>query len=208
VLSDNELHSIWRACERRLAFDDKACGGFKTTMPDIVKMPRQFAAIVQLLILTGARRGEIAALQADYISNDVCTLPSTLTKNKREHQFPVGPLALSVLAEAMNGGIGTLFPARGANTKPFSGWSKSKAALDKLSGVSGYCLHDLRRTFATRLAELGVAPHVIERLLNHVTGTVSGVAAVYNRASYLAEMRAAIEVWEAYLREKILCCTA
>jgi integrase len=109
----------------------------------------------------------------------------------------------------MNGGSGTLFPARGTNSsKPFSGWSKSKAALDKLSAVSDWTLHDLRRTFATRLAELGVAPHVIERLLNHVTGTVSGVAAVYNRASYLAEMRAAIEVWEAYLREKILCCTA
>jgi hypothetical protein len=55
---------------------------------------------------------------------------------------------------------------------------------------------------------MAVAPHVIERLLNHITGTVSGVSAVYNRASYMAEMRAAIEQWETYIEEKILCCTA
>jgi integrase len=222
VLTDAELQCIWRACEQRIAFDDETCGAFQTTIPDIVKLPRPFASIVQLLILTGMRRGEIAALRADYFQSNgkhwsydpansspldlTCTLPSTLTKNKREHQFPVGPLALSALAEAMNGGSGILFPARGTNrSKPFSGWSKSKVALDELSGVSGWTLHDCRRTFATRLAELSVAPHVIERLLNHITGTVSGVAAVYNRATYMAEMRAAIELWERYLEEKVIC---
>jgi integrase len=175
-------------------------------MPDIVKLPRTFAAIVQLLVLTGQRRGEIAALRADYISNDLCTLPATLTKNKREHAFPIGTAASSILSTPLAGSSnGLLFPARGQPSRPFNGWSKSKVALDKLSGVSDWTLHDLRRTFATRLAELGVAPHVIERLLNHVTGTVSGVAAVYNRASYIAEMRAAIELWERYLEEKILC---
>jgi integrase len=210
VLSDDELHSIWRACEQRIAFDDEACGGFKTTMPDIVKMPRQFAAIVQLLILTGARRGEIAGLRADYVSNDTCTLPSALTKNKREHTFPLSETTSSLLSTALQPPRTSelLFPARGSFTRPFNGWSKSKVALDELSGVSGWTLHDLRRTFATRLAELAVAPHVIERLLNHVTGTVSGVAAVYNRASYMAEMRAAIDLWDAYVREKISCCAA
>jgi integrase len=208
VLKEAELQSIWRACEQRLAFDDRACGGFQTTMPDIVKLPRTFAAIVQLLILTGQRRGEIAALRADYISNGVCTLPSTLTKNGREHSLPLGSFAISIVsAAAQSSRSGLLFPARGSPSA-FNGWSKSKVALDKLSGVSGYCLHDLRRTFATRLAELGVAPHVVERLLNHVTGTVSGVAAVYNRASYMAEMRAAIELWERYFQEKVLCRAA
>ncbi|WP_416194085.1 tyrosine-type recombinase/integrase [Nitrobacter sp. TKz-YC01] len=205
VLTDAELQSIWRACERRLAFDDGACGGFQTTIPDTVTMPRQFATIVQLLLLTGQRRGEIAALRADYISNDVCTLPSTLTKNGREHSLPLGSFAISIVsAAAQISQSGLLFRARGAQSA-FNGWSKSKAALDKLSAVSDWTLHDLRRTFATRLAELGVAPHVIERLLNHVTGTVSGVAAVYNRASYMAEMRAAIELWERYLEEKVMC---
>lgn len=214
VLTDAELQSIWRACERRLAFDDEACGRFQTTMPEIVKLPRTFAAIVQLLLLTGQRRGEIAALRADYISNDTCTLPSTLTKNKREHTFPIGSLTATLLSSALPTSLTPsksetlLFPARGSSSSPFNGWSKSKAALDRLSGVSGWTLHDARRTFATRLAELAVSPHVIERLLNHVTGTVSGVAAVYNRATYMAEMRAAIELWERYLQEKILCCTA
>jgi integrase len=221
VLSDAELQSIWRACERRIAFDDEMCGGFQATMPDIVTMPRPFASIVQLLILTGQRRGEIAALRADYISNYVCTLPSTLTKNKREHSFPIASLSVDLLSPLLksrsqqtDSSLSSspqftsqfLFPARGSNLKPFNGWSKSKAALDELSGVSDWTLHDLRRTFATRLAELGVAPHVIERLLNHVTGTVSGVAAVYNRASYMSEMRAAIELWERYLQKKVLCC--
>jgi integrase len=68
--------------------------------------------------------------------------------------------------------------------------------LDQLSGVSGWTLHDLRRIVATRLVEMGIAPHVIERLLNHVTGTISGIAAVYNRARYLDEMRD-IEKWDA-----------
>jgi integrase len=62
-------------------------------------------------------------------------------------------------------------------------------------------LHDLRRTFATNLAQLGVAPHVIERLLNHVTGQISGVAAIYNRAKYFDEMAQAMQQWEARLAE-------
>jgi Phage integrase family len=57
--------------------------------------------------------------------------------------------------------------------------------LDALSGIADWTLHDLRRTFATRLAEMGVAPHVIERMLNHITGTLSPLALVYNKAKYL-----------------------
>jgi len=213
VLTDAELQSIWRACRQRIAFDDEACGGFQTTMPEIVKLPRPFAAIVKLLILTGQRRGEIAALRAEFLSpnfsasnSNQCTitLPAALTKNKREHIFPLGCLATSFLSSGSHS-PSLFFSARGKPNAPFNGWSKSKAALDELSGVSGWTLHDLRRTFATRLAELAVAPHVIERLLNHVTGTVSGVAAVYNRATYMAEMRTAIELWEHYLQEKAIC---
>jgi len=69
--------------------------------------------------------------------------------------------------------------------------------LDTLSGVADWTLHDLRRTFATRLAEMGVAPHVVERLLNHVTGSLSPIALVYNKAKYLEEMREAMNTWEA-----------
>jgi integrase len=98
-----------------------------------------------------------------------------------------------------------LFPSRWHNDQPFSGWSKYKA--DMKDGVAGWTLHDLRRTFATRLAEMKVLPHVIERLLNHkmggisnkTDGIVSAVAEVYNRATYLPEMREAITRWEAHI---------
>lgn len=210
VLSDTELQLIWRACEQ--TGECSGLGAARTRAiqdsPAPPHLPANFATIVKLLILTGQRRGEIAALRTDYLSNDLCTLPPSLTKNKREHTFPLSELAQKLLSAYLSSGTSPtmLFPARG-KTSQFNGWSKSKAALDKLSGVSDWTLHDIRRTFATRLAELGVAPHIIERLLNHISGTVSGVAAIYNRAQYLAEMRTAIELWEAYLQKNV-CCTA
>jgi integrase len=176
VLSDTEIQSIWAATDE----------------------PTTFNTIVRLLLLTGQRRGEIAALQISWITNDHIVLPKEICKNSREHTFPTGQLASSLL-KASDTNSGLLFPARGMPTKPFNGWSKSKATLDKASGVSGWTLHDLRRTFATRLAEQGTPPHVIERLLNHVSGQISGVSAIYNRASYLPEMREALEKWEKYL---------
>jgi len=91
-----------------------------------------------------------------------------------------------------------LFPARGRDT-PFNGWSKAKAALDKLAGVADWTLHDLRRTFATNMAQLGTPPHVVEKLLNHRTGTISGVAAIYNRYQFMDEMRQAIEKYDHHL---------
>ena len=156
-----------------------------------------FGGIVKPLILTGQRRGETAALQSSWIKADTITLPKEITKNGREHTFPIGTMAASILAEHSTSG--SLFLARWKQTN-FSGWSKSKAALDKLSGVSGWTLHDLRRTFATNLAALGTPIHVTERLLNHVSGTQSGIVAVYQRHSYMPEMRKAVEAWERHLR--------
>ena len=80
---------------------------------------------------------------------------------------------------------------------PFGHWHQTNRTkqLYRLSGTSGWTIHDLRRTAATGMAELGVQPHVIERILAHSTGTISGVAARYNRAAYLAEMREALETW-------------
>jgi integrase len=172
VLTEDELKAVWTASD--------GCG--------------TFGAITKLLILTGQRRGEIAALQSSWINEHSITFPKEITKNGREHILPVGKWATSIVVPLRADGL--LFPARGSISKPFNGWSKSKAALDKASGVSDWTLHDLRRTFATRLADMGIAPHVIERMLNHVSGTISGVAAVYNRARYMNEMRAAIDEWE------------
>lgn len=176
VLSEAEIRSVWSAAETQ---------GYP------------HGTIVQLLILTGQRRGEIGALRWEHIAEKehAIIFPAALTKNGREHRIPYGALVARLL-EYIPGEFDLLFPARGKPKKPFNGWSKSKASLDRISGVNGWTLHDLRRTFATNLAALGVAPHVTERLLNHVSGTISGVAAIYNRHAYIEEMREAIRRWE------------
>ena len=92
-----------------------------------------------------------------------------------------------------------VFPARGNDQSTISGFSRAKARLDQVAGVNDWTLHDLRRTAATQMARLGTAPHVIERILNHVSGSFGGVAGVYNRHSYLDEMREALENWGAWL---------
>lgn len=174
VLNDDELRRVWIASDK--------CG--------------TFGVIVKLLILTGQRRGETAALQSSWISSDTITLPKEITKNGRQHLFPIGAISASLLAGRATSG--ELFLSRWKQTK-FSGWSKSKAQLDRLSGVLGWTLHDLRRTFATNLAALGTPIHVTERLLNHVSGTQAGIVAVYQRHSYMLEMRKAVEAWERHL---------
>jgi integrase len=85
----------------------------------------------------------------------------------------------------------------------FEHWGKAKRKFDVLCPIAPWALHDLRRTLSTGLAELSVAPHVIERLLNHAGGTISSVAAIYNRFKYQDEMREAIKLWEARLHELI-----
>jgi integrase len=183
VLSDDELKNIWHACSDETS-----------------ELPQHFRTIVKLLMLTGQRRGEIAALHPDYIDlhQGTTCLPSHLVKNSREHLFPISALAVELLSKALQHApdTGFIFPARGNANASFSGWSKSKVALDKLSGVTGWTLHDLRRTYASKMAALGVAPHVIERLLNHVSGTISGVAAIYNRHHFMPEMKEAVEKYE------------
>jgi integrase len=192
ILSDGEIKSIWRACGP----ETLPSRGLKTVEPDL---PASFATIVKLLILTGMRRSECAAIRKEYIKDNLLTLPPTLTKNGREHSIPLTGIALNLLPNSTNG---YLLSAK--NDRPFAGWSKAKSLLDNVSGVSGWTLHDIRRTVATRLAEMGVAPHVIERLLNHTTGQISGVAAIYNRARYLDEMRQALELWENHLTRAFL----
>jgi integrase len=184
VLSDHELKRVWTAAK---------------------EMNGSFGTIVRLLILTGQRRGEIAALQKLWINLDdsTITLPAEITKNRREHTFPIGSISQSILTSRLHKDTPSfLFLARNSNTsspKSFSGWSKSKALLDKMSGVQEWTLHDLRRTCASQLAALGVQLPVIERLLNHVSGSFGGIVAVYQRHSFMPEMRSAIEKWEAHL---------
>ena len=195
VLTDAELKAIWDACCR--AEQTIASSGPPP-------LPTHFPQIVKLLILTGQRRGEIAALQADHCeikstAEAAITLPPTLTKNKRAHCFPIGPMARGLLFPIIDqASDAMLFPARGKPERPFNGWSKGKSSLDELSGVSGWTLHDLRRTFRTNLSKLGIAPHIAERLVNHVSAR-SEMELVYDQHTYLPEMKDAIERWERQL---------
>jgi integrase len=174
-----------------------------------------YSCIVALLILTGQRRIEVASLRRGWCNQTdrLIILPETITKNKLEHTFPYGPLVEGLLQRRSNFmEDDRYFPpyrthVRGKPTTTYAGWSKDKKAFDKRCGVSNWTLHDLRRTFATRLAELGVLPHIVERLLNHRLGSIktdsvlTDVAEVYNLAKYLPEMRDAIAVWEQKLSD-------
>ena len=148
-----------------------------------------FGAIIRICILTGQRRGEVSQTQPEWIDASVrdapvIIFPGTITKNGREHRLPLTRATLDLFANSP----GT-----------FNGWSKSKKRLDDASGTTGWTIHDLRRTFATNYAKLGIQPHVIERILNHATGTISGIAAVYNRHHFQDEMRQALQTHEQWL---------
>ena len=166
-----------------------------------------FHLIVALLLLTGQRRGEIAALQWSWIDFEkmLVTLPATLTKNKREHIFPIGEDALRLIAHIPRSGR-YLFPAARDRSKEkpatiFNGWGKSKDAFDHELDIPPWSLHDLRRTFRTKWAELGIPRDVAEKYINHVSGVHSGIEAVYNLHHYLPEMRAATAKWEEFLKD-------
>jgi integrase len=161
ILSPDELKAIWKALE-----DDT------------------FSTIIRLCILTGCRRGEIQHLT---LQGDIATVPAEYSKNRREHNFPVGKLTASYLGKDLT----------------FNGWGKCKARLDKASGVTGYTIHDIRRTFASLHAEIGTPVHVVEKLLNHVSGTFAGVTGTYNRYSYMDEMREAVDKYEQFLRKLV-----
>lgn len=147
-----------------------------------------YSTIVKLCLLTGQRRSEVASIEPDWIHDDLLTLPATITKNKRRHTIPVSDQVKALLVDTPFGKHG-----------PWNGWANGKRRIDQAVRIPHWTLHDLRRTFSTLMAEIGTPIHITERLLNHVSGTVSGVASVYNRYSYLDEMRAAQHNYERHL---------
>lgn len=155
-----------------------------------------YGPIIQLLILTAQRRNEVAGMRWSEIdlAAGEWSLAADRTKSARRHVVPLSAVAIGVIRGLPNLHDDLLFPARGRDDI-VSGFSKWKVQIDKLSGVDDWRVHDLRRSTATGMARLGVAPHVIERLLNHTRGTFGGVAGVYNRFGYLPEIRAALEQW-------------
>ncbi|HXX52021.1 MAG TPA: site-specific integrase [Xanthobacteraceae bacterium] len=164
----------------------------------------QFGDILRLLILTAQRRDEIGWLQWGEVDlrRGMIVLRPERTKNHRLYELPLSRQAQAILSrQPRRKGRDFIF---GIGKGGYSGWSDCKARLDeaiqakrgpKAKPMPGWRLHDLRRTAATEMAELGTQPHIIEAILNHVSGHKAAVAGIYNRAKYLDPMRDALQRW-------------
>jgi integrase len=177
VLSDVELTAIWRACQ-----------------------DNDHGRIVRLMILLGARRQEVGGMGWSEIDTErgVWVLPTNRSKNKRAHSSPLMPMAREIIEGVPHMVSRDLLFGVRAGTG-FSAWDKGKQALDARSGVANWVLHDIRRTLSTRLHDLGVAPHVVEQILNH-QGHRGQVGGTYNKSFYEREVRAALALWEDHIR--------
>ncbi|MDQ0316426.1 tyrosine-type recombinase/integrase [Amorphus orientalis] len=144
---------------------------------------KPFSDIVKLLILTGQRKGQIARFDTEWIKGDTIHFPASVMKQGKVHTIPYGEVTEPYLQEFS-----------------FNSWSKAKERLDKQTGVTDWVLHDLRRTFATVHARLGTPIHIVEALLAHYSGQISGVTAIYVRHDFLKEQRAAVQEYESFIR--------
>jgi integrase len=171
-LSDDEIKIVWDS-----AGDD------------------DYGSIVRLLILTGQRRDEISELHWNEVKLDLnmISLPSERVKNDQEHDIPMSPAVRSIIA-ARSRNDGLVFA-------PITSWSRRKLRLDAAitekfgNPLVPWTLHDLRRSCATGMADMGIQPHVVEAVLNHISGSKRGVAGVYNRSTYAPEKKAALNKW-------------
>ena len=161
------------------------------------KIGGAYGGIVQLLALTGQRREEVAGLAWEELdlANRIWTIPKSRSKNAKAHIVHLSDQSLALLTRTDRPGA-LIFSL---SSRSFGAFSRAKRLLDQLSGVTEWRLHDLRRTCVSGMARLGVAPHVADKILNHQSGTISGVAAVYQRHEFLAERREALERWGAHV---------
>ena len=175
VLSDAEIKLFWQACDAE---------------------GEPFGNILKLLLLSAQRLNEIAAMQYAELYDGALNLSAARTKNKRPHVVPLSTQAQALIPDGDNGFVFTT-----TGHSPVSGGSTLKARIDKqmakLAGseIPAWVFHDLRRTAVTGMNEIGVAPHIVEQVVNHVSGHRSGVAGTYNHAQLLPERRAALQKW-------------
>jgi integrase len=170
LLTQDELRTLWRA----LGNDE-------------------FSNIVRLLLLTGQRRNEIGKLawaEVDLVRKMIVLAPAR-TKNSRQHELPLSTQALAIIEGLpRRNSSDFLFAQRG-----FTNWDGAKQELDARLGIAPWRIHDLRRTCATGMGELGILPHVVEQALNHVSGAKAGVAGTYNRSKMIDAVRQGLQTW-------------
>ena len=182
ALDDWELKLLWKAADAEDSW--------------------QFGALVKLLILTGQRRSEVGEMRRGEIdvNQKTWTIPSERAKNKKVHEVPLSTAAMAVIEKLPNIKGDLVFTTTGKT--PVSGFTRAKDRLSSAvakaaapKDVEDWTIHDLRRTAASGMARLAQPVHVVEAVLNHKSGTIRGVAAIYNRYSYADEKRAALEAW-------------
>ncbi len=185
VLSDNELRIVWLAAE---------------------KIDGVFGAFVQLLMLLGQRRNETAGIAVGEVDVATWTIPASRAKNDVAHDVPLSPVAQRILAKLKRDAG---FYLSTDNKHPISGFSKLKKLVDDeclkrdTVEIPPWTFHDLRRSVSTGMGGLGVDPHIIEAVLNHQTGVISGIAGTYNRHTYGPEKAAALAKWSKHLEHVI-----
>jgi integrase len=174
VLIDAEIVAVWKACEHG-----------------------PYSAAMRLLLLTGARKEEISRLKWSEIDSDTIKLDGGRTKNGKPHTIPLSHAARAVLKNMVLTGDCVFSVDNGKS--PITGWTHAKARIDALANIAPWRIHDLRRTVATGLQKLSVNLQTIEAVLGHVGGSRSGIVGVYQRHSFDAEKRAALEAWGAHV---------
>jgi integrase len=192
VLSDEELAKVWFAA-------------------DGISYP--FGPAIRLLILTGARRQEVGAMRWSEVDlkPSTWTLPAERAKNGVEHLIPLSAAAATILSNTPRIGTTDEFVFTTTGKTAISGWSKAKATLDgqildlareenpHVGPFPHWTIHDLRRTVASGMAGLGISLPVVEKILNHISGSFGGVAGVYQRHSFSVEKREALDRWAAHV---------
>jgi integrase len=168
-----------------------------------------FGPLFKLLLLTGQRRDELAdATWAEFdVDKALWTLPGNRTKNGRAHLVHLAPIALEILETLPTFGTkGYLFTTTGRT--PVSGFGRAQERLIAVMQIKAptlerFTIHDLRRSTATGMASIGVGHHVLDKVLNHSSGKISGVGAIYNRFEYLDERKAALDAWSRHIMKLI-----
>jgi integrase len=184
VLTDDELRNVWRAAGQ--------IGG-------------PFGSLVHLLILTGQRRDEVAQIEWSEIDLKarVWRLPPGRVKNAKGHEIPLSEPAIAILTALPR--IGERFALTANGDVPSSGYSKGKRRLDALlpAEMPPWRLHDLRRTCASGMARLGINLPVIEKVLNHASGSFAGIVGVYQKHGFFDEKRAALDAWGSFVADLV-----
>jgi integrase len=175
VLSDQELVALWSACD---SIDEPA------------------RSCVRMLMLTGQRRGEVAGMRRSEIDGDVWHLAPERMKGGQAHLLPLSARALSIL-QAMPNGRDLVFAV---GQGPLTHFERVNEEVDAIiQPTTPWTWHDIRRTVATGMASLGVPIPVVEKILNHTSGTFRGIVGTYQRYSFASEMRNALERWAEHL---------